>query len=52
MNIIEIISKKRDSKTLSKEEIEYFVNRIYKRRNYGLPSSSTSYGNIYKWNEL
>ena len=25
MNILEIISKKRDSKELSKEEIEYFI---------------------------
>ncbi len=26
MNIIEIISKKRDKKVLSKEEINYFIN--------------------------
>jgi len=29
MNIIEIISKKRDKKDLSREEIEYFINRLY-----------------------
>lgn len=30
MNIIEIITKKRDKKTLSKEEIEYFVEEYTK----------------------
>lgn len=30
MNIIEIISKKRDKKALSKEEINYFVNAYTK----------------------
>lgn len=51
MNIIEIIAKKRDKQVLSKEEIEYFVNRIYKRRNYRLSSSSIGNGNMHKWNE-
>lgn len=30
MNIIEIISKKRDKKALSKEEINYFINAYTK----------------------
>jgi len=30
MNIIEIISKKRDKKILSKEEINYFINAYTK----------------------
>lgn len=32
MNIIDIIAKKRDKKVLTKGEIEFFVNRIYKWR--------------------
>lgn len=49
MKITEIIAKKRDGFKLNKEEIEYFVNRIYRRKNYRLSSSSFSYGDIYKW---
>ena len=32
MNILDIIAKKRDKKELSKEEIEFFVKRIYFRK--------------------
>lgn len=33
MNIIDIIAKKRDGKELSRKEIEYFIERIYRRKN-------------------
>ena len=52
MNIIEIIAKKRDKKELTKEEIEYFITRIYKWRDCRLSSVCTHYGDIFKWNEL
>lgn len=48
MNMIEIISKKRDKRALNKEEIEYFINRIHKRRNTRLSSISTNDGNLPK----
>ena len=32
MNILDIIAKKRDKNELTKEEIEYFIKRIYYRK--------------------
>ena len=49
MNIQEIISKKRDNKELTKEEIEYFVLGYSNRNNCRLSSSSFDNGNLYKW---
>lgn len=48
MNMIEIISEKRDKKALNKEEIEYFIERLHKRRNSRLSSVSPNDGNMPK----
>jgi len=49
MNIQEIISKKRDNKILTNDEIKYFITEYVLRYSHGLSGGSSGYGYVYKW---